>query len=192
MNDLDALRVEIDTLYVRDGEGRLLYDNVPGGVPAPLLLICTDPHGRRIVEFGAHFDDARGDVRIQSSPAYLFPDVIPEMVLEEGARVVWSEDAHPDMEAPWAAVFVGDKIVSSCDTVRRGAGFEAGVRTATAFRGRGFAAAATACWARNMRPAGKLLFYSTSHDNTSSQAVARRLGLHWIGTHWAVRAAKEA
>jgi RimJ/RimL family protein N-acetyltransferase len=129
-------------------------------------------------------------VRAETGPVWVVPADLPLIDLDPDARVVWHEEfgsqlpqeVVDDLEAPWAAVVVGGRVVSSCDTVRRGpSGFEAGVRTATEHRARGYAAAATAEWGRRMQALGRPLFYATNDDNRSSQRVAQRLGLVPIG-----------
>jgi predicted GNAT family acetyltransferase len=58
---------------------------------------------------------------------------------------------------------------------------EAGVETAPGFRGHGHAARVVAAWALAVRDAGQIPLYSTSWQNTASQAVARKLGLRQFG-----------
>ena len=58
---------------------------------------------------------------------------------------------------------------------------EAGVETLEAYRGRGLATAAVACWARSLQQSGRLALYSTSWENTASRSLARRLGLRQFG-----------
>ena len=58
--------------------------------------------------------------------------------------------------------------------------FELGLATAKAFRGRRFAAAATAAWSR-LPSLQSRLFYSTGRNNISSQRVAARLVLQLRG-----------
>jgi len=60
--------------------------------------------------------------------------------------------------------------------------YEVGVETAPEFRGRGYAAPVVAAWARVVREAGRIPLYSTSWENTASQAVARKLGLVQYGS----------
>ncbi len=92
-----------------------------------------------------------------------------------------------ELWAPWCVAIHDDDIASIAFAARRGsAGAETGVATVPAFRGRGFAAAATAGWA--MLPALRehVLFYSTSRANVSSQRVAQRLALRFLGATLAI------
>jgi hypothetical protein len=87
-----------------------------------------------------------------------------------------------DIWTPWCIALSQGEVASICMTARLGTiGAEAGVITVPAFRGRGFAAAATAGWALLPSLRGRVLFYSTDRTNVSSQRVAARLGLHFIG-----------
>ena len=84
--------------------------------------------------------------------------------------------------APWCVALHGDEIASIAFTVGIGrASAETGVYAFPAFRGRGFASAATAGWASLPALNGKALFYSTSRSNVSSQRAVQRLGLRFIG-----------
>ncbi|HVM33932.1 MAG TPA: GNAT family N-acetyltransferase [Actinomycetota bacterium] len=79
------------------------------------------------------------------------------------------------------------RIIAICHTPESSdQGAEAGVWTHPDFRGRGHAATVTAAWATLMGPTGKVLFYSTSRTNLSSQRVADRLGLPLIGWLWQI------
>jgi predicted GNAT family acetyltransferase len=89
--------------------------------------------------------------------------------------------------APWCVALEGDEIASIAFAARLGpAGAETGVATVPALRGRGFAAAATAGWASLPALDGRTLFYSTSRTNLSSQRVAQRLGLRFIGATFSI------
>jgi RimJ/RimL family protein N-acetyltransferase len=83
---------------------------------------------------------------------------------------------------PCFAVVSDGVAVAVCESARTSEhAAEAGVATADAFRGRGYASAAVAAWARAVRASGRVPLYSTSWDNIASQAVARRLGLVLYG-----------
>jgi GNAT superfamily N-acetyltransferase len=57
-----------------------------------------------------------------------------------------------------------------------------GLVTSPERRGRGYAAAATAGWARTPALRTRALFYSTSRTNISSRQVIARLGLRFLGS----------
>ena len=73
--------------------------------------------------------------------------------------------------------------MSVCRSVRiTPAAHEAGVETLPAFRGRGYAPDVVAGWARVVQSLGAMPFYSTSWENTASQAVAKKRHLVPYGT----------
>jgi RimJ/RimL family protein N-acetyltransferase len=127
----------------------------------------------------------------EGGPTYCFPDVIEERsgavaVTPANADVLerWLRDWQPDVSAelPLLTVLVDGAAVAVCACARiPGQATEAGVETHPQFRGRGFAAIATAAWAREMRERGVIPLYSTSWDNHSSRRVAAKLGLHQYG-----------
>jgi hypothetical protein len=89
---------------------------------------------------------------------------------------------------PWAAVTEGNSTIALCFSARlTDMAAEAGVWTHPDHRGRGHAAAVTAAWGRQVLATGRLVFYSTSASNRSSQRVAARLGLRPIGWIWQLR-----
>lgn len=89
-----------------------------------------------------------------------------------------------ELWAPWCVALDGDEIASIAFTPGFGpASAEVGVYTVQEYRGRGLAAAATAGWATLPAFGGRTLFYGTSRTNVSSQRVAERLGLRFIGTY---------
>ena len=101
----------------------------------------------------------------------------------------WGADEWQDLLdgrlGPWVMAMHGERVISICHTpVANASAADAGVWTHPDFRGQGHAAAVTAEWAALMRASGKLLFYSTSRTNRSSQRVAARLGLRRIGYLW--------
>ena len=88
----------------------------------------------------------------------------------------------PDWQ-PFVAFVENNRAVSICRSARITAeAHEAGVETLPDFRGKGYAAAVTAEWARLVRDAGAIALYSTGWENVASQAVARKLNLRHYGT----------
>ncbi len=83
---------------------------------------------------------------------------------------------------PWCVALHEGEIASIAFGVRTGpVGAEVGLTTMPAFRGRGFGAVATAGWTSHPSLRGLALFYATDRANRSSQHVAERLGLRFIG-----------
>jgi RimJ/RimL family protein N-acetyltransferase len=130
--------------------------------------------------------------RTWAGPAFSFPD---EMSASTEAVLVTHENAQllrpyleawlPDVGvcAPMFAIVVDGHAVSVCASVRlTDAAHEAGVDTAPAFRGRGFAGKVATAWSRAVRNDGRVPLYSTSWENEASQAVARKLGLLQFGS----------
>ncbi|MGH2458180.1 MAG: GNAT family N-acetyltransferase, partial [Chloroflexota bacterium] len=92
-----------------------------------------------------------------------------------------------DFWAPWCAALRGDEIASVALSARLGPeGAEVGVDTVPAWRGRGYAAAATTGWAGHPSLHGRRLFYSTWRTNLPSRHVAQRLGLRFLGASLAI------
>jgi RimJ/RimL family protein N-acetyltransferase len=84
---------------------------------------------------------------------------------------------------PMVMLSVDGQAVAICCSVRTtGAAHEAGVETAAAYRGRGYAAQVVAAWARAVRELDRVPLYSTSWENEASQAVARKLALIHFGS----------
>ncbi len=133
-----------------------------------------------------------------SGPAYRFPEVLPPTTpgvvrLKSGnAHLLRGGDLEPWLEdighsEPLVALVRDRRAVSVCGSVRiTPEAHEAGVETSGGARGRGFAVAVVAAWARAVRELGAEPLYSTSWDNAASQAVARKLNLvpyasdYWI------------
>ena len=124
-----------------------------------------------------------------SGPAYRFPEELPPTASEvlplntENAHLLrggdlesWVEDIG--QSEPLVALVREGRAVSVCGSVRiTPEAHEAGVETSAETRGRGFAVAVVAAWARAVRETSAEPLYSTSWENTASQAVARKLGL---------------
>ena len=93
----------------------------------------------------------------------------------------WISDAHRSL--PLMALVVSDRAVAVCGSVRATANaHEAGVETAPAFRGRGYAGLVVTAWAREVRARNAEPLYSTSWQNSASRAVARKCGLIAFGS----------
>lgn len=180
-----------------DGNRWRFRDDLPDHVASRLEALCqeeppaTDLHSPLQLEeryrevLAAHAPIAE----TWSGPAYHFPEKLPptapEVVrLTEGnANLLRGGDLEPWLEdigqsEPLVALVRDGRAVSVCGSVRiTSEAHEAGVETSANARGRGFAVAVVAAWARAVRALGAEPLYSTSWDNTASQAVARKLGL---------------
>ncbi len=134
---------------------------------------AVEPHGA-IAAFWHGPSFVVPEASLGRSPAILLrPD---DTSLVNRLMPDWTEDLAT--RQPFAAVVVDGAAVSICAVARHGQqAMEAGVETHPAWRGRGFAAAATAQWAVAVRDLGLTPIYSTSWDNVASQRVAARLGL---------------
>lgn len=129
---------------------------------------------------------------IWSGPAWQFPDAIPA----PGREVIAVTEADDDLvrsvfpvlahDVPWRqpclAIVADGRLASLCYSARNTLlAAEAGVDTLEEFRGRGYAPAVVAAWARAVRREGRIPLYSTSWDNLASRSVARQLGLVLCG-----------
>jgi GNAT superfamily N-acetyltransferase len=107
--------------------------------------------------------------------------------LLEGGLFEWLRDELAERQPVVAFLESGAPV--SVAWAARGGGprpfraVEAGVETAPAARGRGWARRVVASWARRVRSRGCVPLYSTSWSNRASRGVARSLGLAFIGEH---------
>jgi len=134
--------------------------------------------------------------RPSSGPAFTFPEKIAQTndvsivdridLLERNFRGWRAEEIQ--LCAPICAVMDSGYPVSVCFCATRNSApaVEAGVETAVAFRGRGFAARVTAAWACAVRASGRIPLYSTNWTNAGSRGVARKLGLIQYATNWSL------
>ena len=138
---------------------------------------------------------ALAEGEVTSGPAYTFPETIeqpPATVLVTNLRVLarhfssWTAAEIPG-RAPIVAVLEDGHALSVCFCARRSdAAAEAGLETATPFRGRGLGPQVAAAWALAVRASGRIPLYSTSWENGASLAVARRLGLVAYASGWSL------
>jgi GNAT superfamily N-acetyltransferase len=134
--------------------------------------------------------------RVGWGPAFEFPEStgtpdgvvgVHEEALLQPHFPGWVAGEIEAGESPVLAVLVGGRAVSACFCARRSdVAAEAGLDTAPAFRGRGYAGRVTSAWAAAVRAMGRTPLYSTSWANASSLAVARNLGLRIYATDWSI------
>ena len=120
-----------------------------------------------------------------AGPAYYLPEsdppagavtITPENVGVLQAHYPYTR-GHLAALAPVVAVVQDGMAVATCYSARITARVaEAGVHTVEAYRGHGYAAATTRGWAAALRATGLRPLYSTSWENTASQAVAAKIG----------------
>ena len=99
------------------------------------------------------------------------------------------EDMIEELPAwqPFLALVEENRPVAVCRSVRiTPAAHEAGVETLQDFRGKGYAKDVVAGWARLVQSMGAVPLYSTSWENTASQAVAKKLRLVLYGADFYV------
>jgi hypothetical protein len=151
--------------------------------------------GAGAARYGEILARAAPVMRAEAGPAFAFPPELPAAddaaddvvrVTEANAYVLqppldaWLADVR--WGAPLFALVADGRAAAVCASVRQtGAAHEAGVETAPADRGRGYAARVVAAWARAVRELGRVPLYSTSWENAASRAVARTLGLVHFG-----------
>ncbi len=132
---------------------------------------------------------------IYCGPAYRFPDDVPMPVnvttitrsnlhvLRHMVADVDDVARHFEAGQPTVAVLEENLAVSVCFSSRLTEHVAiAGVETLEPYRGRGYATAVVAGWARAVRAMGRIPLYGTTWDNRASQGVARKLGLIRYGT----------
>ena len=94
------------------------------------------------------------------------------------------EKLHSELPTwqPFLGLIEKGRAVSICRSVRiTRVAHEAGVETLPDFRGRGYAMDVVAGWARVVHSMGAIPLYSTSWENTASQALAKKLHLMQFG-----------
>jgi GNAT superfamily N-acetyltransferase len=134
--------------------------------------------------------------KVHEGPAYKLPrgnhfpkDVI--RITQENVHLLKNSFDYMLTELPyWEPCFVkfaDGNAASICFSSRiADASHEAGVETLPPFRGKGYAAEAVAAWAEAIYEMGKIPTYSTSWENTASQAVDRKLKCELYGVDLSV------
>ena len=180
-----------------DGNRWRFRDDVADAVAVQLEALCQDePAPADLRQPPLHDADYRRILATHApteetwaGPAYRFPGDLPPPIdgvvrltasnaalLRDGDLEPWLEDIG--QSEPLIALVHDGRAVSICGSVRiTPEAHEAGVETSAAARGHGFAVAVVAAWARAVRELGAEPLYSTSWENTASQAVARKLRL---------------
>ncbi|MBG9793497.1 hypothetical protein ABD76_13630 [Paenibacillus dendritiformis] len=178
---------------------RVRHD-VPEKLAARLKKLCADEPNIRDFQTKPKHLEAYKDLlrsgRFTMGPCYLVPDTEPAMEVvsitrDNGAELLrggfeWlaSEIGYAQ---PCVALVRGNRAVSICRSVRIAPrSHEAGLETLEACRGRGYAAAVVAGWARAVRKMNAFPLYSTLEDNLSSQNVARKLAMSWYGVNFTI------
>ena len=133
--------------------------------------------------------------KVNSGPAFAFPETVEEpeatVLLDEVWLLArhfsgWTAAEIPG-RSPIAAVVEDGDAVSVCFCARRSdAAAEAGLETASEYRGRGLGPQVAAAWALAVRASGRIPLYSASWANGASLAVARKLGLVAYASGWSL------
>ena len=208
VNEPDGARSSAPRLYLgrtRAGNVWGFHAALPENLVKELDALCADEPPLNIeskepprhAERYAQLLEKHAPVKsVSAGPAYNFPENIgptkPLVVMtEHDAEKLRGgfEELASELPAwqPFVALFEGNRAVSVCRSVRiTPEAHEAGVETLPDARGKGYAKDVVAEWARLVRAGGAIPLYSTSWENTASQAVARKLCLECYGAEYQV------
>jgi hypothetical protein len=166
----DILMAQLEALCVDEPVGMELH-GTPRHVEAYVRLLETHaPVHRRWMGPAYHFTEYLEPSR----PVLAITETNAEM-LRGGFEDLVAE--LPDWQ-PFLAVVEERRAISVCRSVRiTPEAHEAGVETLHDFRGKGYAKDVVAGWARLVQSMGAIPLYSTSWENTASQALAKKLRL---------------
>lgn len=134
--------------------------------------------------------------RVRCGPAFVFPEnfqfestslqiAAPDALLLQDALEPWRPDV-PHRQPVFISLTDGRAAAICCSARIGAAAHAAGVETDPAYRRQGHALNAVAGWAKAVQAMGCTPYYSTTWDNTASQAIAARLGLIRIGTDYSI------
>jgi hypothetical protein len=149
--------------------------------------VLSDPQGppRYLDEYSALLRQHAPLTNTDAGPAYYLPVLDPPRgtVTITPGNAALLQMYYPYTlsslaeRAPIVVFVVEGTAVAACYSARTTARVaEAGVYTAEAHRGRGYATEVVRGWAAEVRASGRLPLYSTSWENWASQAVAAKLG----------------
>jgi hypothetical protein len=191
-----TVRVPADRFFLgRTAAGNMwrFRSDLPGSLVEQLELLCVDePVTKNLNQKPRHLEaylrllEGHGSIRqVWLGPAYRLPvsarpSLRPVRITAANAGVLGAgfEEMAAELEVaqPFFGLVQGGHAVSICRSVRiTPEGHEAGVETLSDFRGKGYAPEAVAGWAAAVAEMGCIPLYSTSWENTASQAVARKL-----------------
>jgi RimJ/RimL family protein N-acetyltransferase len=178
--------------------------DLPGPLVEELEALCRDePVGKELHTNPRHFEEyirlleTHASVqRLWMGPAYQiteYPEPSRHLLAITPANAEMLRGGFeklaeelPDWQ-PFLALVEENRAVSVCRSVRiTPDAHEAGVETLPEFRGRGYAKDMVAGWARAVQSLGALPLYSTSWDNTASQAIAKKLHMKLYGADFHV------
>jgi RimJ/RimL family protein N-acetyltransferase len=161
--------------------------------PAPAEVSAAPRHIEKYLRLLEAYAPVR---KLYIGPAYHFteypePSRPLQAITETNAEMLRGgfEELISELSAwqPFLALVEEGRAVSVCRSVRiTPAAHEAGVETLPDFRGKGYAKDVVAGWARAVRSLGAIPLYSTSWENTASQAVAKKLRLALYGADFHV------
>jgi hypothetical protein len=172
--------------------------DVPDALVEELTALArTEPLVASLRELPRHVDRYRALGSTEwFGPAFEFPELVTtsgDIVLVEDERALnvnfrgWVPGEIATGCAPVMGIVVDGHPVSICFCSRRSdVAAEAGLDTAAAYRGRGYAGRVASAWALAMRASGRTPLYSTSWTNTASLAVARKLELVAYANTWSI------
>jgi hypothetical protein len=173
--------------------------DLPDDLVEELVALCADEpvdadlhRSPRHVQAYVRLLETHAPVReLEMGPAYHFteylePSTQPLAITPTNAEMLRGGfvDLVAELPAwqPFFAIIVQSRAVSVCRSVRiTPTAHEAGVETLPDFRGKGYAKDVVAGWAGCVQSMGALPLYSTSWENTASQAVAKKLHLVAFG-----------
>ncbi len=175
----EILIEELEALCVDEPVGKEFHSK-PRHFEAYVRLLETHAPVQKLwvgpaYQFTEYFEPSRHLLAITETNAEMLRGGFEELVAE-----------LPDWQ-PFLAIVEESRAVSVCRSVRiTPDAHEAGVETLHDFRGKGYAKEVVAGWARLVQSMGAMPLYSTSWENTASQAVAKKLHLAPYGADFHV------